>query len=96
MAVGTVLSSSELPPDDAGLLDDKIAGSGLLGMSATAGADAPAPHPDEMQYELTVEGPAGSHTVRAREGALPDGVRSLIEWAEARPERERRIVPPGA
>jgi hypothetical protein len=94
VAVGTVLSSSALPREDAGLLDEKIARSGLLGMTAESGGGA-ARHADEMQYELTVEGPHGSHSVRAREGALPDEVRSLIEWAETRPEREQRIVSAG-
>jgi hypothetical protein len=80
MTTRTELSSESLPPADARALEQKVAGSGLLDMPSE-----PAPRaatPDEFQYELTVDHDAGSHTVRVPEGDLPDGVRSLIEWAE--------------
>jgi hypothetical protein len=93
MATETELASSALPPEEAHVLGEKVEQSGLLNLASDQ-ASKPS-HPDEFQYELTVDHDGGSHTVRLPEGALPDGVRSLFEWADARPEGERRIVPPG-
>jgi hypothetical protein len=93
MVTRTDLDSAALPPGEAGALGEKVEQSGLLSMPQEPAAGPS--HPDELQYELTVDHDGGSHTVRMPEGALPDEVRSLIEWADSRPERERRIVPPG-
>jgi emfourin len=93
IATRTELESAALPPAEAQALDEKVSESGLLSMPPQPAT--PPSHPDELQYELTVDRDGDSHTVRLPEGALPDEVRSLIEWADARPEREQRIVPPG-
>jgi hypothetical protein len=89
----TELESAALPPADARALDEKVSESGLMSMPPEP---PPSPsHPDEQLYEVSVDREGGSHTVRLPEGALPDEVRSLIEWADSRPERQQRIVPPG-
>jgi hypothetical protein len=93
IATRTDLSSTSLPPAEARRLDEKVSESGLLSM--TPQPESSPARPDELQYELTVDLDGDSHTVRLSEGALPDPVRSLIEWADARPERKHRIVPPG-
>jgi hypothetical protein len=76
----TEVSSASLSPADARVLEQKVAESGLLEMPLEPARQTS--QPDELQYELTVEHDEGSHTVRVPEGDLPDGVRSLIQWAE--------------
>jgi hypothetical protein len=39
-------------------------------------------NPDEYEYTLTVEDGGSSKTAQLPDSQVPDGVRSLIEWAE--------------
>jgi hypothetical protein len=49
------------------------------------------PLPDQTLYDVRVDD--GGHEVRARfdDETLPDEVRRLVEWVDARPERTHRI-----
>ena len=89
----TEVSSDSLTPEDAKELHEKVVESGVLTMPPE-----PPPttaHPDEFEYELTVEHDTGSHTVLRPQSALSPELRSLIQWADGRPESERSNVPPG-
>jgi hypothetical protein len=93
MVTRTELASDSLSPDDARELHEKVEQAGVLAMPEEL---PPAkPHPDELNYELTVEHEGRERTVRLSESTLPEKVRSLIAWADSRPEREHRIEPPG-
>jgi hypothetical protein len=93
MVTRTELASDALPAEKADELHEKVLQSGVLDLPA----EAPPPdrHPDELQYELTVEHEGGAHTVRLPETKLPEEVRSLIEWADSVPERKEEMGPPG-
>ena len=80
----TEVASEALPPGDATKLHELVEGSGLL--SEAAPKEAPPTHPDEMSYEVTVEDQGRARTQRFTEQTLPDSVRSLIAWADSRPE----------
>jgi hypothetical protein len=47
--------------------------------------------PDEMTYAVRV----GEDEAVFTESTLPDGVRELIAWADAHPDRSEQIRPPG-
>jgi emfourin len=85
----TELTTDALSPDDATELRDKVAASQVL--EAAAPKSREAAHPDESQYEVTVDHDGGTHTARFGEADLPDSVRSLITWTEAHPAREEAI-----
>jgi hypothetical protein len=81
----TEVASAELPADAARTLEQH----------AAAVTPAPPPrerHPDEMLYTVRVERDGGTHEAHYTEGTLPDDVRSLIAWADQRPERREDIV----
>jgi hypothetical protein len=84
----TRLDSAKLPATDAQTLEERLRRCGLLGVPEPA-----APRrgqPDEMLYAVTVaDGEQITH--RFGEEDLPDEVRSLVEWVDARPESEREL-----
>jgi len=94
MVTRTELASDKLSAEDAKALHEKVAGAGLL----EPHTDAPSPpsHPEDLSYELTVEHEGRTRTVRLRESAMPEEVRSLIEWSDSLPERQMVIEPPGS
>ena len=80
----TEVASETLPPGEAAKLHELVEGAGLLGEAAPK--EAPPAHPDEMSYEVTVEHEGRAQTQRFTEQTLPASVRSLIAWADSRPE----------
>jgi hypothetical protein len=81
----TEVASAELPADAARTLEQH----------AEAVAPAPPPrerHPDEMLYTVRVEHDGESREAHYTDSTLPDEVRSLISWADKRPERREDIV----
>jgi hypothetical protein len=84
----TELDGDELPPDEAAELRERVAASGLMEVPSGSAAAA---HPDEQRYELTVTDGDGDHVVRLGERELPEGVRSLVEWADGHPRRRQRV-----
>jgi Emfourin len=53
------------------------------------------PHPDEQTVELAITDEDGSSRIyRYLETELPDQARALINWAEAQPAAQKRLVPP--
>jgi hypothetical protein len=91
--IRTEVTSDSLSPEDAKALHERVVESGVLTMPPDPPA-APA-HPDEFEYELTVDHGDGSHTVHRPQSALSPELRSLIKWADAHPESEHASVPPG-
>lgn len=86
IATRTELASDALPPDAAQALKEK------------AKAVAPAPpartrQPDEMLYTVRVEHDDTATEAHYTDSTLPEEVRSLIEWADQRPERQEAIEP---
>ncbi|MEA2432514.1 MAG: hypothetical protein QOF65_154 [Thermoleophilaceae bacterium] len=77
MIARTEVTSESVPDEE---LRQKVAESGLADLLAD-----PKPrqlNPDEYEYTLTVEDGGSSKTAQLPDSQVPDGVRSLIEWAE--------------
>jgi hypothetical protein len=91
---GGISTRTEL--DDDGLPDDdaRRTFADLVGRAkARAKSPAPAgrPAPDQTLYEVHLDD--GDEKVQARfdDQNIPDEVRHLVEWVDARPERKHRI-----
>jgi hypothetical protein len=87
----TELASDVLPTDEAAMLHGLVECAERLGDEAPR--EAPRGHPDEMSYEVSIEHEGRTTTQRFTEQTLPESVRSLIAWVDARPERRQSIVP---
>jgi hypothetical protein len=85
----TEVSSDDLPPAKATELDEQIERSGLRALPPKLEPEKPSP--DELRYDITVEHAGAKHTVRAADTVLPDGVRDLIAWLDALPQRRETI-----
>lgn len=83
----TEVASDALPPGEAATLHEQVEAAGLLGEAAAK--EAPPRQPDEMSYEVTVEERGQTRTHRFTEQTLPDSVRSLIAWADSKPEQRQ-------
>jgi Emfourin len=100
VATRTELDGDALDPNAAESFTSRLRDSGLLASSEPREAapertaPAPARHPDELLYELTAQEQGRSHTQRYAETQLPEDVRQLIAWVDARPERSEAIEPP--
>jgi hypothetical protein len=93
LVTSTEVSSEALPPAEADFLAKKTEQAGMLG-------DEEPPvtkerQGDELLYAMTVEKDGSEHTVRFTETTLPEEVRSLIAWLDARPERRHSLQPSG-
>jgi len=92
----TEIDGDQLPPERAEELRVKVA-EAEAGEALEAAAPSGLPsHPDEFQYELTIEDAGETRTVRLSESSMSDALQALIAWVEARPERREQIEPPGA
>ena len=61
-----------------------------------APGDAPSsPARDELRYTVCVERAEGTTEAHYTDTTLPDEVRALIAWADARPERRDEFLRPG-
>lgn len=88
----TELNSEVLPSGDSRTFADKA-------QRALALSDAPASgerFPDELLYTIVVDDGNAARTLRFTEQTLPEPVRELIAWVDARPEREDRLETRGA
>lgn len=88
----THLQSASLPAEDAKKLEAEVRSAGLLSAPASAPAAAPA-HADDLLYEVTVKDGENEHSHRFSDASMPEGVRSLIEWVDSRPERDFKPGP---
>ena len=92
----TEIDGDELPPERAAELQAKVAEADAQeALEAPASPRLPS-HPDEFQYELTIEDEGETRTVRLGESSMSDELQALIAWVEARPEHREQIEPPGA
>ncbi len=87
----TELDADRLPPDAARALEKLVASAGPLEEPAQAASQSSLP--DELQYEVTLEDEHGRQTAHFGDTTIPQPVRTLVEWADARPERTMEIVP---
>lgn len=86
----TELASDALPEGEAAKLQELVEGAARVAEDVPR--EAPG-HPDEMSYEVCVEDQGRTRTLRFTEQTLPEPVRSLIAWADSRPEVRQSIVP---
>jgi hypothetical protein len=80
-SIRTQVASDDLSPEDARTLREKVEQAGLLTLSDALPESGR--RPDELVYELAVEGDEGRNTVRLSESTLPEPVRSLIAWTDS-------------
>jgi hypothetical protein len=85
----TRLDSAALPPADVATLEQRVRRAGLLAEQAEGGG-APG-HPDAQLYAVTVEDSGRERTHRFSEDGLPDELRALVAWIDARPESEHGV-----
>ena len=84
--VQTEIASDELPPDAAQALAEHA--------KAIVPAAAPRSRsPDEMLYTVRLEAGDGVREEHYSDSTLPEDVRALIAWADARPEKREEIGP---
>jgi hypothetical protein len=88
----TTLDSDALDAEAARALRAQVARADLAGLAARRDPP-PTRHPDELLYDVTVEDGTASQSLRRSESVLPEDVRALIAWVDARPERQERIDP---
>jgi hypothetical protein len=84
----TELSSDALPPEAAEELEAMVATADIRGLASER---PPERRPDETAYEIEIEDPRGTSVARLSETTLPESVRNLVAWVDARDEREMRI-----
>jgi hypothetical protein len=87
----TTLDDADLPPDAAAAHREKVAAA----RGPLEAGPPPPPHPDEMLYEVRLSD-GEEQTARFTDMSLPDPVRQLIEWVDAREESKTEFLPPGA
>lgn len=58
--------------------------------SSPARLESRSPAPDRLRYRLAVEDGARRHEVLAAEEAMPEPLRALVRWVEARSKPARR------
>jgi hypothetical protein len=83
----TELTASSLPSEEADTLAGMVEHAGLR--------DEPAPptgqrHPDQMLYEVVLAEGGSEVSRHFNDENLPEEVRRLIQWIDARPERTHR------
>ncbi len=81
IATRTQLTSDALPRESGERLRE-------LAAAVAPADDAGGRRPDELLYKVQVNGVTATHT----ESTLPEPVRALIEFVDARPERQDALV----
>jgi hypothetical protein len=75
------VDGAALPQAERDQLNALVGGARFFALPATLSA----PAPDRFRYRVTVEEDGGrSHTVVVDEGAMPESLRALVQWVEAR------------
>jgi hypothetical protein len=87
--IRTELTSEALPEDAAQTLEQHV-------KAVVPVEPSPLRRPDEMLYTVCVEHDEGTTEAQYTDSTLPEDVRSLIAWADQRPERSEEIRRPGA
>ena len=85
----TELDADALPPHEADTLAGLVDRAGLRG---GVPARPPLPRADQQLYEIEVTDNEAEARSRFGEDDLPDEVRELVAWVDARPEHTRRIL----
>jgi hypothetical protein len=89
----TWVDSASLAPQDAGTLRAMVNRSGVFDSTLPVGSATT--HPDGFNYAVTVEDAGRHETVLISGGALPQGLRALVDWVQTRPERQEQLGSPG-
>jgi hypothetical protein len=82
----TELSTGDLAEHDARTFADKVRAAGLREPRRGGGAPAGA---DRTLYEVVLDDSGSVVRSRFSDDDLPEEVRRLVEWVDARPERSR-------
>lgn len=69
--------------DERRALEELIAEAGFWSLPAVIPPVAP-PGADRYRYQITIDGDGRRHVVTAPESAIPEKLRPLVEWLEAR------------
>jgi len=81
------VSTAELPGDEAEQLTNLVHQSGFYDLPPvipSTGSQA-----DHFQYQITVDGDRGTHSVRVDEGAVPPRLKPVLDWLN-NSERSKR------
>jgi hypothetical protein len=84
----TELDTHALPKSEAKAFVSEVARANLDDQPPPAPAS---PRPDSQLYEINLERTGLTITVRYTEQSLPEEVRLLVAWVDARPERVESI-----
>lgn len=90
MVARTDLDATALPATDAAALAVKVARAGLRTLADSPGART---WPDSLLYDISLTEDSQEFHYRCSEESLPEGVRQLLAWVDARPERVESIEP---
>jgi hypothetical protein len=85
----TTLVGDDLPGHEVETLSRLVQQAGLVRGAAAGSAAGGA---DQQLYEVEVVDDAGRVSARFGEEDLPDEVRELVAWIDARPERSRQLL----
>jgi Emfourin len=88
MTTRTQLDSDALPQTEARTLSSYVQNAALEEAKTPPSKSG---GPDELLYEVSVDDAGAQVTQRFTEANLPDDVRRLVQWIDARPERSHRI-----
>jgi len=86
----TDLDAEALPATDAVALAAEVDRAGLRTLSDAHGTRT---WPDSLLYDISLTDQAQEFRFHCSEESLPEGVRGLIAWVDARPERVESIEP---
>jgi hypothetical protein len=90
MVTRTEVDADALSAQDAQVLASEVDRSGVRQLKEPASGRR---WPDELQYEIALEDGTDEFRLRFTEQTLPEEVRRLVEWIDARPERSHSIDP---
>jgi hypothetical protein len=88
MTTRTTLESGTLPAAEAQALTSRVRGAAL---HEERPPESSPRTPDDLLYEIAVDDAGHQVAQRFTDAAMPDEVRRLVEWVDARPERADSI-----
>jgi hypothetical protein len=90
MTTRTELDTDWLAAEDADTFAQKV---DLAAIGAEVTPSRAPVFPDAMSYELTLDQDGSAVTATFTDATLPEPVRLLVEWVDARPESKHRPEP---
>ncbi|KFF58954.1 hypothetical protein JF66_14745 [Cryobacterium sp. MLB-32] len=90
MVTRTDLDAESLTPTDAAALAAEVDRAALRTLSDPTGTRT---WPDSLLYDISLTDDSQEFRYHCNEESLPEGVRQLLAWVDARPERIDSIEP---